>query len=539
MARLIERLDQAMAGEVAAPGEPAVRCLTPLVSQLRQRWEEIPSGERARLTASLAPWKRDLVEPRAPSDGPVPPHSTPCFGETGRYQLQGEHFSVEWDEPDMSRYASDFASWLETAWDEEVDNLGWSEPTSTPEYPILAYIYEDPGYAGAYVSVDHCNGYGWVPYIVAYSGSFSSSSWAKSMAAHEFMHTLQFSLPWMHEIFLWEATAMWVEEQVWPTLDEWAPYIEWYTEVPYIGMNAWTEDYSDAYYHMYGMAVLAFFLDERHGGADTIREIWELSNSVSGSDYSLYLPTALESLGYDWDELYTAFVAANAVMDYDEQELYPQVLLRDEVTRLPASGSSGGRLPQSLGQDFVRFDHSTAEDDRLLEVEFDGQSGVDWFAILVSTEDQHVVETVNIEVDSDGEGTGSIAWADGDSYLVISPWDSDAFGYAYDWDRAGDWSYSWSADIVEPPVEDTQAPEDTHAPSDDTQPPVEDTGPTATDSDAIDDQPIIPDDSGTMLGWSPRMPPRCACSSRPVRAWAWVLLVLSLGLLALHRRGDG
>ncbi|MBN1336125.1 MAG: hypothetical protein JXB39_09205 [Deltaproteobacteria bacterium] len=452
---------QAIAAEV---GQPA--CVTGLVAQLKDDWGLFSPAERARITERLTPWKADLLDD-PPYAAAVPGHEHSCLGEVGAYHLLGEHFVVEWDSSAVAGYAERFLESLEYAWEQEVETFGWKAPTSAPEYPILAYIYDYSSYAGAYTSVEWCSGYGYVPYIVAYSGSFSWESWAQDMAAHEFNHTIQFSTSMSPDFWYWEATAVWMQEEVYPSHNIWSDYVVAYTEYPWIGQNAWSQQSHEIFYHMYGMAIFNFYLSEYHGGHAVVRDMWGWAADHTSSYMEEPIWNVAEGLGLDWEELMDGFMSVVTVMDFADHRYFPDVRIQDAVTELPSSGTSGtSRAPQSLGQNFVLFDDGLFGSGEDLRVTFDGDDAVPWFVILVAEDDGEIEETVKVEVDDLGVGEAWITPRGGDVWLVVSPWDVNAYGTAYNWDRATVYTYGWSAELGTEP-EDTGTPDDTGIPDTD------------------------------------------------------------------------
>ncbi len=434
-------------------------CLTPLVMELHQNQALFDPAERAYLTSLLVPWKDDIFQDTPLSDDPAPPLAGySCHGRQGNQQLLGEHFSVEWDDAGVSESTAQFfLESLEYAWNVEVDEMGWNAPLSSDDYPILAYIVDDMSYSGAFTSVSQCSSYGYVPYIVAYTGAFSWDTWAEDMAAHEFNHAIQFSTSWAHEFWWWEATATWVEDQVHPDNDTWSYYISGYSDNPELGMTASSQQDPDIFYHMYGMAIMGFHLNDHFGGAEAVKSTWDFAEeNYPYSYYGLYFPDAIDGMGLDFQQFYVDFMATSTVMDYEQQDLFPNIDLVDSITWLPASKSSDASTePESLGQNYVRFSSTLGQPGDELEVTFDGEQGPDWFAVLVSTEDSRVVETLLLDLDETNSGTGRITFASGNVYLVISPMDDDAQGESYDWTNADHWSYTWEADLVGAQQEDS------------------------------------------------------------------------------------
>ncbi len=516
--QLIQRFDTVTTAPPISAQERGA-CLTGLVTDLRDNWGLLEPSDQQRMAEFLAPWGGGSLSPRnlrASGDGPPPPppadRDEPCFGHQTNNYIITDHFSVEWENGVDQDLAEAFAESLEYSWDREVTEFGWNRPVGTDEYPMLAMISDNDNYAGAYTSVEYCNGEGYVPYIVAYSGSWSSPTWAEDMACHEFNHAIQFSTSYAPEFWYWEATAIWMEEQVYPSHNYWTYYVEAYTSNPWIGLTAASQRDQEVFYHMYGASIFNFFLDNWYGGADTVKAMWDYAAGRSGQ-YSLTVWDNVAGVGVDldWEEIFVGFLAANTVMDFDEQSVFPSIDIHDSVTSLPDGGeSSGADEPESLGQNYIRFDDGL-DSGKDLHVEFQGEAGPDqWFAVLVATSGRRVVQTVRLELDETHMGDGSIAFQGGDVYLVVAPWDEDAAGYHYNWDNAPSWSYSWTAELGE-----ESQPEDTGDPEN------------PDDTNAADD-------TGESLGGVGL--PGCGCSSGGAAPSG--ALVALLALLGLARRRD-
>ncbi len=177
----------------AAPADDP-GCLTGLVRDLKDNWGLFTPVERAEMTAVLAPWSADLLDAVAAPTAPPPPGGAPtdtCLGQYGANRLSGAHFAVEWDAGANESTAQAFLDALETAYAVEIEELGWKPPAGDGSYLMLAYI-QSGNSASAYTTVMSC-GRGYVPYIVAYAGSFGGNSdWYETMALHEFNHASQF-----------------------------------------------------------------------------------------------------------------------------------------------------------------------------------------------------------------------------------------------------------------------------------------------------------------------------------------------------------
>lgn len=426
-------------------GELPGACLTSTVAELKLHWDEFTPAQRAELTRLLAPGKADLFEPLTRADAaPPPPDATnSCFGQQKANRLLGSRFVVEWDSGIDSDTAQDFLDALEYAYDVEIDQLGWRAPAGADRYLLPAYV-ERGNYAGAYTTVGTCGG-DYLPYIVAYAGSFSSGNWYETMALHEFNHALQFNYSFAPEFFWWEATATYIEEQVLPNSNWWSTYVVGYSQNPQLAMSAYSQSDQDVFYHMYGMSIWGFYLDEYQGGPDIVRQTWEAAVDERGQ-YNFSMEEMLDELGIDFLGAYTDFTARNAAMEYREHRYYTSVDTVDSVSKLPADGGSSSRTaPAGYGQNYIKFKASAGDGEKTLTVHFHGDSGADWLAQLVEVNNTSVLRTAVGTVNA-GEATIELeAFGDQDVYLVVSPLQNN--------DRTKD--YTWEAELTEPPPTDT------------------------------------------------------------------------------------
>ena len=420
------------------------RCSTGLVLALQEEMESFSEEQQERIRSRVFPLDEAAALESLP---PAPPNmpKTTCVSQQGDNKLDGNYFSVQWDSGTVSESkAEDFLEVLEYSYEKEVDDLGWQRPTKMSQYLMLAFI-QGGGGSGAYTTVFTSGSCSSMPYIVASSSGFSSGNWYRSMAAHEFNHASQFSYDYAFEFYWWEATATYIEDDVYPSDNWWSAYIGGYSDNPWLAMNVSSQSNYTEFNHMYGMAILGFYIEKYVGGHDLIIDMWEWAETRSG--YYTYGPDdALDALGYDWETLYDDFVTRNTVMEYDDQMYFGSVDVEDTVRAVPATGaSSSSTEPEYYGQNYIEFDLDPDGDDTTLEVTFEGQSGGNWSVQLVGTSLYSVEEVVPFTINS-AQGTAQID--DIDMYnrvwMVVSP-------------RTGTsgFSYSWSADLLESAGGDT------------------------------------------------------------------------------------
>jgi hypothetical protein len=420
-------------------------CRTGLVMDLKAHWDLFSADERARITAALAPWKQDLAAPIVHARPPAEPGqqaTDSCVGQQKANRLAGEHFVVEWDDGISSAYADAFLSALEYSYGKEVEDLGWRAPSGDGRYLLPAYIESGRG-QGAYTTVDFCAG-GYLPFIVAQSGSWADASWADTMAAHELNHALQFSYGFAHEFWWWEATATYVEDSVYPASNWWAYYVTGYTQAPQLALNASDQQDQAIFWHMYGMAIWAFYLDEYQGGLETVRGTWEMAANERGT-YVYGAWDALAELGIDFEDAYVDFALRNAAMDYADHRILPEVDTLTTVRALPAGDTvTGAARPQGYGQNYIAVNGGLGEGDLVLD--FASDAGVRWAVALVEVSGAQLLRTELVEVNESGAAQLTLQdYGAEDVVVVVTPLvEGDA--------KRG---YTWGLSLAPAEVEDT------------------------------------------------------------------------------------
>jgi len=507
------RLVDPSSADIAPADLPAgPSCLTGLVRDLRANPDLFSPDEWLDITSTLGFPATRSVPPTLPPRADAPPTPTEsdgtCVGNTGTNSLIGEHFVVYWDSATETQ-AQNLLDSLEYSWTREIDELGWQAPDGTGRYKLRFQI-SNANYAGAYTTVGYCNSsVGYMPYFVAGRGSFSAGNWYKSMASHEFNHSSQFGYGYAHEFYWWEATATYMEEYVYPDYNDWADFYVYFSYYPFLSLNASDQSDNQIFGHMYGMGIWATYLDEYVGGHDLVMGTWDQAQGRSGQ-YNYWMPDVIEDMGYNFDELWQGFMATSAYMDFSEYSSYYDIQSLEESGALPAEGSEPGDAPWSLGLNFVSFDASQGASGKYLQVDFAGDSAVDWNVVLVTGSGHTVTEYVAADV-QDGAGTAWIPFDGSDSgYLVVSPKDPDVSGFNYNWGNPDEYSYTWSACLTD-----------------------SETGllcgaDASMDTGGASDGPATPADTTTKGGCG------CASTVAPMTGMVWGLGLL--GLVGLRRR---
>jgi hypothetical protein len=161
---------------------------------------------------------------------------------------------------------------FEAVWAREIDELGFREPYGSDSGKMAIYIEKLGRGLYGYTSVERD---GKTPYIAVNSDmSWTGTSAQAALevtAAHEFFHAIHFAYDYWEATWWMEASAVWMEEQVYDDNNDYLYYLgddSWpdYVEISMTAENGW---------HEYGEGIWPMYLDEMQGGLPTMRALWE------------------------------------------------------------------------------------------------------------------------------------------------------------------------------------------------------------------------------------------------------------------------
>jgi hypothetical protein len=213
----------------------------------------------------------------------------------------------------------------------------------------------------------------------------------KVTCAHEFFHATQLAYVYNSAEFLWmmEATATWMEEVVYPEVNDNQNYLPSFFDYPERGINSTT------YNHQYGAFIWGGYLQQKFDYT-IIRKAWEASRynlSLDANDSALaYFGTNLKGVLPEF-EIWNYYTGDRARPGryYAEAADYPQAsydqwfptLIHDSIQPLYA--------PDGMGCNFVRYDVDTSAHG-ILELYLQGSNLVRWALDAVcETNDSDIV----------------------------------------------------------------------------------------------------------------------------------------------------
>ena len=308
-----------------------------------------------------------------------------------------------------------WADYFEEAWEKEISNLGYIEPTGTTSYLYDVYIGntgdnisgnnddKTPSLGSNFLglTVTYCDYANLNPicksdvssaysYIIVNS-SIRNKDIIMITSAHEFFHAIQFSYPtidyWFSIENRWwlEATATWMEEVTYDDVNNYYQRVKNWLRNPSLSLK-----YSGNYYtdHEYGDVIFIIFLTDVYlQDRDFVRYVWENKNSgIEAIDDVL-----VNSYRSGFEPAFKEFVALNAVADigeagggYKEGPQYGRAAVTKIHSQYPFPYFlvAGDSAPQELGSNYIQFLPPDNSDNRLI-VEFDGEDDTNWAAMVV------------------------------------------------------------------------------------------------------------------------------------------------------------
>ena len=369
----------ARASAVASPH----RDLTTVLIRLARAMPALPPAQRRAVRGLLA----------RPTDNPDPDgESYPAEALPYLNSDCTSHFCVHWigqagfdDSPDLTDLAPangipDFVDEVEVAAEQvyatENGDLGWRDPkpdgslggdSKTDIYladigdsGLFGYANSDPGQIGrrryAYLVIDN---------------DFSPSQFPGTTPltdlevtlAHEYNHVLQFSYDVFQDTWFMESTAVWMEDQVYGSVNDYLRYLDRWNErveVPITRDNI----------KEYGSAVWNHWLAKRYG-PEIVRSAWAQSGDLAVRSYDAAIRDAGPSdFTLDFSRFARDLAEWRTDTAFPEGSLYPDV---ERQGTLPANGAKRNRVLDHTTYRLLRVRPANAKS---LRVEAVGRPGI-------------------------------------------------------------------------------------------------------------------------------------------------------------------
>ena len=276
-------------------------------------------------------------------DVPPPGADKVVYGGHYEFFIDTPNFTVNWWDARISTDAGQrAAAALEEAWTAFIEQQGWTPPVSSDTY--LLWVLLDPslggttGYTTEYVTDDFPDGY---PVIYMNPDWAHSEAFWSSLAAHEFMHAIQYAMrDWSQggstaQSWYWEASATHASELANPTWDGHQYTSAWYAEQPAEAVDSYAGG------HQYGMFVLNTWLDEQAEG--TMHDVWRTGVSRPADTWDVLIA---DTTALPLSSIWAGFTGAYGNNELAESDLFVDVITQGDLTD-GATGALG-----YLGSDY-------------------------------------------------------------------------------------------------------------------------------------------------------------------------------------------
>jgi hypothetical protein len=351
------------------------RELTPALRELAIRLRSLPTSRRGEAVRLMARPTQDQTQPGEEAYDPAAVEHSFC----------SEHFCIHWvtDDPQPAErndmpplasadgdaipdYVQTMSGVFENVYAVENVQLAWRPPTSDGtrggdgdkvdvyikqlgNQGIFGYSTPDPGQQSssqaAYLVMDNDFSHAEYP---RYSDPLPPM---EVTAAHEYNHVLQFGYDVLQDSWMFEATAVWMEDRVYDDINDYVSYLPAWsqiTQVPLTAFNA--SDLTDQLnVKVYGDAVWNRWIDERYG-QETIRAAWEDSLQTKPPSFApAAYDATLRARGISFADAFARFAADTAEWrstagGFEEGPTWPDIQRASRTTLIPDGTGVTGRL---------------------------------------------------------------------------------------------------------------------------------------------------------------------------------------------------
>ncbi len=421
----------AEAQELLAPGDAAAeptRDLTLVLAELSQLQRRLDPTDRAEANAILA----------RPDDGANDRYEDGYeVDEADESPYCDADFCVHWvedgeDAPDLTDtggapgvpdFVEDTLASAQDSFEVENGDLDWVEPLTDGTRGgggaglSDVYLLETNGDYFGYASPDEgqageTSKFGYMVLDEDFEeftdDELTASEALQATMAHEYNHVLQFTYDAREESWMLESTATWMEEQVYPDINDYLRYVDAFADTTTVPLTRNANGVK-----IYGAALWNHYLTGLDG-PDVIRDAWEDSDSVTPPSLSVAAyDSALGGSGAnpfdDIGDAFAEFAAASAEWRalpalFPDAAMLPDALRSDRLKR----GARAARLRlDHLAYRLAKVRPGAAADG--LELKARGPAGVQFGLALVARTGSPAggMVTSNTAVLDDG-GSGTV-----------------------------------------------------------------------------------------------------------------------------------
>ena len=318
----VQQLLRAAAAAFATPHrEPGTRLpyrdVGLLLRDLRAARPRMSTAERAAADRYLAP--------SVASAGPSTSCSSGLLGLNGPV-IATDHFCIHYS-GNATTYAQTTAQTLEQVYATEVGTLGYRAPLSDGDGRLDVDLTQDLGRRGIYGYCSTSTSAAQSPAYCALDNDFAPAQYGapainslRVTAAHEFFHAIQFAYDADQETWAMEGTAVWAEDEVFPSINDYLQYLR-FSPV----REPATPIDSNGTFERYGIVVFWKFLAEYLHDRNAIRQFWQYADAPGGRSALRSVVALLAAHHRAFGPTFAAFAAWNTLPpgSYRDRGLWP------------------------------------------------------------------------------------------------------------------------------------------------------------------------------------------------------------------------
>ncbi len=278
------------------------------------------------------------------------------------------HYTFSGQDAITQNYLNEVIDSLDYVYDTEINQFGWPAPPPDcgegGDGRFDIYLMETIKADGVYgfaqpqgVVGDNpssANGEAYAAYgFLVVDNDFSSDAdplaTMRATVAHEFHHVVQFGYD-INDAMNWyyEATASWMETQVYPLDEAASPYISTRFEYTDVCIGANTEDSLLVYADWMAIDTLA-----REYGPESVQLMWDYVANVEGMAALFGL---LEELGTTPQAFIEQYAIRNLLLDYDQAPRFARQVYLENIISSTGNWTFGFSGVQQLAVDYVQLD---------------------------------------------------------------------------------------------------------------------------------------------------------------------------------------
>jgi hypothetical protein len=294
-----------------------------------------------------------------------------------RYTIATEHFQIDFSDLIMSQTDTDgdgisniietVAEAAEASWDYVINDLDYEAPISSGKLSLILDDNDEYLISGA-VGVTSI-GSDSNPYMAI--DPWTSSNVLKVTVAHEFFHAVQFGygtgFATSYQGISWaEATAVWIEDLVYDSVDDYVLYLPDFFDYP--DYSVFSSGAPADTYFVYALNIWPRFLAEFLDDEGVIRDIWTnyFASDLDDDNHYKVFDAAKEAIvtqGENIDEVFQNFTIWNLSPEdfYEEGATYPEPYILDNPTQGEYTLSDVDYVPALFATNYLYFENEDSE----------------------------------------------------------------------------------------------------------------------------------------------------------------------------------